>query len=67
MGYFTRSEQGKVRVAVTNVPILLHLTPSLAVDVHQVGGTLVPGEDVDPILVDQEVVPLEPGPGGGTV
>ena len=36
-------------------------------DVHQVGGTLVPGEDIDPALVDQEVVPLEPGTGGGTV
>ena len=36
-------------------------------DVHQVGGTLVPGEDIDPVLVDQEVVPLEPGTGGGTV
>ena len=36
-------------------------------DVHQVGGTLVPGEDIDPVLMDQEVVPLEPGTGGGTV
>ena len=67
MGYFARSEQGKVRVAVTNVPVLCHVPPSRAVDVHEMGGSGPSGEYIDPILVDQEVVPLEPGTRGGTV